>query len=391
MENQPVNPAVSTAGHGGQFEMVDPGTGTPLDTGGQPIVAPVVAPVIAEPAKPLDIPQPAVPVQPVAPVAPVVTDPIPTVTDPAPQEPVQQEPNFIEDYGFKLETYDDRNTPVDINVKPGEPDGVKVDPSPKTDPNQFEYWQSQADSRGSDLNYILGAFGASNVDEFKLQYNELKDLIPIARYIQKQPQILDTVNQSLSNGSPLGQPGVAQQPQRSAEPLKKPERPVKPEGYNAVDAYSDPDSVSFKYQRSVDAWRDSMFDYSEDLRVQNEAQAIQTQEHAHVKAQMQRTFQTLVSDFKYQPQEANQLLQYITSPASESLENLVLLWEIKKQPAGSIKANMQRAEELRVRAQKQTDMKPPVSTASAELTRPLTDEEAFNIALMQRNKVNIKR
>ena len=87
----------------------------------------------------------------------------------------------------------------------------------KQDEGQFQYWQSQYDKAQRELT------------ELKEQHSSLKDIEPLAKYIQDNPAVLDSVESSLSSGKTPGQPAGNQ-----AASLKKPERPTKPANYDAI-------------------------------------------------------------------------------------------------------------------------------------------------------------
>ena len=54
----------------------------------------------------------------------------------------------------------------------------------------FQYWQSQADKRAKEL------------EEVKSRYQDLEEIAPIARYIRENPQVLNSVENSLSVNKP---------------------------------------------------------------------------------------------------------------------------------------------------------------------------------------------
>ena len=114
-------------------------------------------------------------------------------------------------------------------------------PQSRENPEQYQYWQSQADKRTKELTDVLGTFGVESVDELQTKYADMGEIAPIARYIKSNPGVLDTVQNSLSNGQAQGQPQEQGDPEPS---LKQPEKPTKPNSYDALDAYSDPSSES---------------------------------------------------------------------------------------------------------------------------------------------------
>ena len=194
---------------------------------------------------------------------------------------------------------------------------------PKDDQNQYQYWQSQADKRSKELNNVLGRFGVESVDELQTKHADIEDIAPIARYIKSNPNVLDNVEASLSNGQAQGQ-----SQQGNQEPsLKQPEKPTKPSNYDAMDAYSDPESESFKYRERVEAYRDGMIDYSRQENDMLKQQIALEQQQAQQRQQQNQLKNDLVSKHKMQPDEVEKFINYMSSPESVSVDNLVTLWK----------------------------------------------------------------
>jgi len=232
---------------------------------------------------------------------------------------------------------------------------------PKDDQNQYQYWQSQADKRSKELNDVLGRFGVESVDELQSKYADIQDIAPIARYIKSNPNVLDNVEASLSNGQAQGQPQEGNQ-----EPsLKQPEKPTKPSSYDAIDAYSDPESESFKYRERVEAYRDSMIDYSRQENDMLKQQIALEQEQAQQRQQQNQLKNDLVSKHKMQPDEVDKFINYMSSPESVSVDNLVTLWKNQQsigtqEPAPQKPATDPTAEAM-IRQREKLSMPQPVS------------------------------
>ena len=141
---------------------------------------------------------------------------------------------------------------------------------PKNNDTQFQHWQSQYDTLIGGLNDVLGSLGMAEVKDVadlkdrlgNLQ--EIQQMTPIVRYIQSNPGILNAVDQSLSSSQTQGQPLPKENPE---ELLKKPVTPTKPATYDSTEAWSDPESASFKYREQIDAYRDEMMEY-QDKRIE---------------------------------------------------------------------------------------------------------------------------
>jgi len=235
------------------------------------------------------------------------------------------------------------------------------DEVPKDDQNQYQYWQSQADKRSKELNNVLGRFGVESVDELQTKYADIEDIAPIARYIKSNPNVLDNVEASLSNGQAQGQPQEGNQ-----EPsLKQPEKPTKPSSYDAIDAYSDPESESFKYRERVEAYRDGMIDYSRQENNMLKQQIALEQEQTQQRQQQNQLKNDLVSKHKMQPDEVDKFISYMSSPESVSVDNLVTLWKNQRsigtqEPAPQKPATDPTAEAM-IRQRQKLSMPQPVS------------------------------
>ena len=202
--------------------------------------------------------------------------------------------------------------------------------APKEDQNQYQYWQSQADIRSKELSDVLQNFGVESVDELQAKYGDIQDIAPIARYVKSNPSVLDNVEASLSNGQAQGQPQGDQEPS-----LKQPEKPTKPSNYDALDAYSDPNSDSFKYNEAMDEYRDQMIDYS---RLENESLKNQMVQEREVQKRQQEDVKLrsdLHTKYDMPPEEVDRFVNYMSSPESVSVDNLVALWKTQQNPTAS--------------------------------------------------------
>lgn len=279
----------------------------------------------------------------------------------------QQAPNPVEG----LESFDENLKPPTFQ----DIEEVKTEEVPKDDASRFEYWQSRYDQK------------ASENDTLKDQLGKYERISPIAEYIDKNPQILKGVARSLSEDTPE----VAANGEPKESP-KKPERPVKPANYDPSEAYMDSESASYKYRESIDNYRDSMIDYGESIE-KHRIQELEAKERSVKEAQQQYRRQQdadgvrndLVSKYGYTPEKAVEFLQYYSSPESITLDNLVKLDKVRSAPSQAEVEQRQKAESMK---QKQGRMAvpPPAGVVSGQSESQLTDEDSFNLGLMQNRR-----
>ena len=240
---------------------------------------------------------------------------------------------------------------------------------------RYEYWQSKYDQKASEYNRM----------EEKIK--SLENVAPIAAHIEKNPWILDNVAKSLS-GDTQGVPGNTE-PQGSP---KKPERPSKPSNYDPSEAYMDPESSSFKYRDSLDGYREDLVSYQEDMDSHRLAQADQQyalqqkqQQDAMAKQQQQAMQTNLQEGYGYTPDRANEFIQYYSSPDSISLENLVALDRLRNAPSTAEVETRQKATMMKNR-QNKVNMPPPASVGGGENQPQYSEEDYFNLGLMQNKR-----
>jgi len=240
---------------------------------------------------------------------------------------------------------------------------------------RYEYWQSKYDQKASEYNRM----------EEKIK--EYENVAPIAKHIEENPWILDNVAQSLSGNTPE----VAGKTESQGLP-KKPERPSKPSNYDPSEAYMDPESTSFKYRDSLDNYREDLVTYQEDMETHriNEAdkqyQLQQRQQQEAMAQQQQRSMQTnLQENYGYTSERANEFIQYYSSPESISLENLVALDRLRNAPSTAEVETRQKATMMKNR-QNRVNIPPPASVGGGENQPQYTDEDMFNLGLMQNKR-----
>jgi len=198
-------------------------------------------------------------------------------------------------------------------------DEGSVEDQPQTE-DSAKYWQSEADKRQAINDEVMNALGVDNIADLSKKAEEMKSIMPIARYIDQNPNILNAVENSLSNGETSGQTPPQGNQQTS---LKKPERPTKPGNYDPVDAASDPQSESFKYKESIDDYRDNMINYYEQLSQQQVDYQNQIQAQQQQQRQVHQLRDRLQTGHGFTDQETDQFIAFMTSPESTSEESLV--------------------------------------------------------------------
>jgi len=238
----------------------------------------------------------------------------------------------------------------------------------KQDEGQFQYWQSQYDKAQRELT------------ELKEQHSSLKDIEPLAKYIQDNPAVLDSVESSLSSGKTPGQPAGNQ-----AASLKKPERPTKPANYDAIDAYSDPQSDSYKYREAVDGYRDDMISFQEKKNEQVVAKMEQEYQQRAQAQQVDSLRSQLANSHGFDATQVDDFMKVMSDPGSLSLDNLVNLYKMQQAPSAEVSKNLQKAQQMRAQQEK-LKIAPSVGSVPAETQQEAPMEDQIMDAMLASEK-----
>lgn len=180
--------------------------------------------------------------------------------------------------------------PVSQEVVEGESPETQTNVEPKNDPDQFQYWQSQADKRQAEVDML-------------------------------KSQMADVM-------SKVGQPATAPEVEKETV-LEKPVKPSKPADFDRSEALTDPDSASAKYLAKQESYLEAMSDYVANSNERVMQTMTQTQREQEAIARDQKVVRDLQSKYNYTPEQANDFLSKMSSPDSLSLDNLVQLHKLK--------------------------------------------------------------
>jgi hypothetical protein len=227
--------------------------------------------------------------------------------------------------------------------------------SSNQDQTRFEYWQSQADKAKGEL-------------------SELRNEVD---YYRSQGQ-----NTAPPNEKPQAYP---QEEQGVQEPsLQVPTEPDRPVSYNEIDAYSDPDSDSFKYRLDRDKYRD---DYMSFLKEKDEVRETQLTQQYEYEMAMERDSMMktqaqshAVNSYGWQADKADSFVKWASNPDNLTIDNLAKLFELR---TNSNPVVQQRTQEMQNQAQRLAVPRTAVvQTGKAE--QPRTEEQVFSDALLGR-------
>jgi len=262
----------------------------------------------------------------------------------------------VENIGMKVENPSIPSGEVQQDFVAQEPIAETSDTvlSPNQDQTRFEYWQSQADKAKGEL-------------------SELRNEVD---YYRSQGQ-----NTTPSNEQPQAYP----QEQGLQEPsLQVPTEPDRPVSYNEIDAYSDPDSDSFKYRLDRDKYRD---DYMSFLKEKDEVRETQLTQQYEYEMAMERDNMMktqaqshAVNSYGWESEKANSFVKWASNPDNLTIDNLAKLFELR---TNSNPVVQQRTQEMQNQAQRLAVPRTAVvQTGKAE--QPRTDEQVFSDALLGR-------
>jgi hypothetical protein len=239
--------------------------------------------------------------------------------------PEQKDSMNADDFRAELPPQDDDQTIQDPFSSP--PPSYQQDPNlsdlaDKTPSNsqnadadkgddRYRHQQSRADKAAR-----LNEEQARKISDLESQ---LRQLQPIVEMLEGDEELARHVDQRLAT---RGQSGP-QMPQRPTEPTM-------PEGYNEAEAFTNPQSESYKYRKAREKYFMDNQKYLENVM---EYQQRQTAAREQALAQQQyeqrrrlETHQRLVRDHQLTPVEAQDFMNVMSSEDSVSLENLVGYW-----------------------------------------------------------------
>jgi len=226
--------------------------------------------------------------------------------------------------------------------------------SSNQDQTRFEYWQSQADKAKGELSELR-----NEVNHYRSQG---QNTVPSNEQPQAYPQ-----EQGLQEPS-----------------LQVPTEPDRPVSYNEIDAYSDPDSDSFKYRLDRDKYRD---DYMSFLKEKDEVRETQLTQQYEYEMAMERDSMMktqaqshAVNSYGWESDKANSFVKWASNPDNLTIDNLAKLFELR---TNSNPVVQQRTQEMQNQAQRLAVPRTAVvQTGKAE--QPRTDEQVFSDALLGR-------
>lgn len=236
--------------------------------------------------------------------------------------------------------------PTDTDTEQKSDDGDPV-PEGVDDPESWKHYQSKYHKTQQEL------------EEKEARLNELEEVVPIADYIQRDPQMLDILERRL-RGEDVVNPDTQRADRQSRDSLEKPTRPEKPDDYDHWEAVNDPDSKSAEYQKQLMSYQESLAEYNEQFTQQKEQefeqQQQQLQQQQQQKQQLQQVARTLQSDYDMGENEVQDFIQTMSDPQSRSLDNLVKLYKINRGVSEEEIEKKKKAAQNRQRKEKKEQM-----------------------------------
>lgn len=252
-------------------------------------------------------------------------------------------------------------TSFDQSIDAGEPqepiqEQQPVDPQ---DPQgkRFAYWQSEA------------AKAQNQAKLLEQQISLMSPYMPVVRYIQENPNILETIEQSLG-----------QKPQQDAGP-QRPQPPQKPAEYNAVEAYNDPESTSFKYREANEQYREELANYLLNMEQKRQEEYTRAQEERQFieqrNQQLRQVATSLTTQYGLSNDDALEFIRLYDDPKSVTLDRLVQLYRFEKG-----QAQPQANPKVQQMLNRQAKVAPlPAGIRGGENTPPVSDEDIFNASI----------
>jgi len=227
-------------------------------------------------------------------------------------------------------------------------EGVSQQPA-KDDPSRFEYWQSQADKVKGEL---------SQTQQELAYYRE-------QAMQQQQP--------------PNGQPNGQQVQENSLQPPVKPEKPV---NYNEVDAYNDPESVSFKYRLDKERFNDEYIGYMEKREENREREYAERYQKAMIEQETtnlrNNAYSHAVNSYGWSPDQARGFVDWASNPNNVTIDHLAKLYQMKDAP----NAQVQQRKDAIIKEREIVSMPRTASVETGKSEPPMNDEDIFNAGLM---------
>ena len=227
-------------------------------------------------------------------------------------------------------------------------EGVSQQPA-KDDPSRFEYWQSQADKVKGEL---------SQTQKELAYYRE-------QAMQQQQP--------------PNGQPNGQQVQENSLQPPVKPEKPV---NYNEVDAYNDPESVSFKYRLDKERFNDEYIGYIEKREENREREYAERYQKAMIEQETtnlrNNAYSHAVNSYGWSPYQARGFVDWASNPNNVTIDHLAKLYQMKDAP----NAQVQQRKDAIIKEREIVSMPRTASVETGKSEPPMSDEDIFNAGLM---------
>ena len=227
-------------------------------------------------------------------------------------------------------------------------EGVSQQPA-KDDPSRFEYWQSQADKVKGEL---------SQTQKELAYYRE-------QAMQQQQP--------------PNGQPNGQQVQKNSLQPPVKPEKPV---NYNEVDAYNDPESVSFKYRLDKERFNDEYIGYMEKREENREREYAERYQKAMIEQETtnlrNNAYSHAVNSYGWSPDQARGFVDWASNPNNVTIDHLAKLYQMKDAP----NAQVQQRKDAIIKEREIVSMPRTASVETGKSEPPMNDEDIFNAGLM---------
>ena len=230
---------------------------------------------------------------------------------------------------------------------------------------RFEHWQGKHDKLNNEFQIL------------KAQNDELQAYAPIARYLDSHPEALTAIEGNIFNGGNV----TPQQQAQAPEGPKKPDMPSRPQGFTAEEMYT-PGTPSYQYQQDSLEYQDKVLDFyaQKDAFRENQINsALEQQRQEQIQATQQRDLEyQLVNKYGLAREEVGNF--YNTVGKSNDLDSLVDYYKYKSGGQNDEKFN-------KMNANKQAlNTPPPLGTGGSIGTQQISDEDAFNLALLSRGK-----